>query len=41
MRKKHIVIVALAAVAWVGCAEEAVERAEPMGSVSSTEIVLT
>jgi hypothetical protein len=41
MRKKHIVIVALAAVVWVGCAEEVVERAEPIDPVSSAEIVLT
>ena len=41
MRKKTIVIIALAAAASVGCAEEAVERSEPIGPVSSAEIVLT
>ena len=41
MRNKYIVIIVLAAAACVGCAEEAVERAEPIGPVPSPEIVLT
>ena len=41
MRNKYIVIIVLAAAACVGCAEEAVERAEPIDPVSSPEIVLT